>query len=124
MAVAAVIIWLGPLAEWYVEKYDMELVGRRIEIDIIIYSNELSQSSKFSCEASVDNITLYEDDNNTHFAHIDHAELEIDLGELVDNHIYITRGHFVRPYMRIDQNVEEFNFDDTQGQVLYPGFRW
>lgn len=109
MAVAAVIIWLGPLAEWYVEKYDMELVGRRIEIDNL-------RIKLFSGEASVDNITLYEDDNNTHFAHIDHAELEIDLGELVDNHIHITRGHFVRPYMRIDQNVEEFNFDDM---ILY-----
>ena len=33
MAIAAVIIWLGPMVEAYVEKHATELVGRKITMD-------------------------------------------------------------------------------------------
>ena len=33
LAIAAVIIWLGRIAEWYLENYDTELIGRRVEMD-------------------------------------------------------------------------------------------
>lgn len=52
LAVAAAITWLGPIVEWYVEKHDMELVGRRIEMDNL-------RIKLFSSEASVDNLILY-----------------------------------------------------------------
>ena len=45
LAIAAVIIWLGPIAEWYLEKYDTELIGRRVETDdlrVKLFKSELS----------------------------------------------------------------------------------
>ena len=33
LTVAGVIIWLGPIAEYVVEKHDKELVGRRLQMD-------------------------------------------------------------------------------------------
>ena len=32
LAIAGVVIWLGPLTECVVEKYDKELVGRRLQL--------------------------------------------------------------------------------------------
>ena len=105
VVVAAAIIWLGPIAEWYIERYDMELVGRRVEMDNL-------SIKLFSGEVTADNVTLYEADNESQFAHIDHLEAEIALGEIMEDHVHITRAHLVRPYLRIDQSVETFNFDD------------
>ena len=105
LAVAAAITWLGPIVEWYVEKHDMELVGRRIEMDNL-------RIKLFSSEASVDNLILYEADDSTHFARIGHLEAEIALSELFSNHVHITRAYADEAYLRIDQDVEEFNLDD------------
>ena len=105
LCLTAAIIWLGDIAEWYIEKYDTELVGRRVEMD------DLS-IKLFSGKAAVDNITLYEADGVTHFAHVDHMEAELALGELFGGHIHLTRAHLAHPYLRIDQDVEVFNFDD------------
>ncbi len=105
LAVAAAITWLGPIVEWYVEKHDMELVGRRIEMDNL-------RIKLFSSEASVDNLILYEADDSTHFARIGHLEAELALSELFSNHVHITRAYADEAYLRIDQDVEEFNLDD------------
>lgn len=105
LAVAAAITWLGPIVEWYVEKHDMELVGRRIEMDNL-------RIKLFSSEASVDNLILYEADDSTHFARIGHLEAELALSELFSNHVHITRAYAEEAYLRIDQDVEEFNLDD------------
>ena len=105
LTLAAAIIWLGPLVEWYVEKYDMELVGRRIEMDNL-------RIKIFSGKMTADNVVLYEADGETHFARIGGIDAEIALGEVFDNHVHITRMNADEAYMRIDQNVEVFNFDD------------
>lgn len=105
VALAAVIIWLGPIVEWYLEKYDKELIGRTIEM------NDL-RIKLFKGALSAEDMILYEADDSTHFARIGHLEAEMALGELLDNHVHITRALAERAYLRIDQNVEEFNLDD------------
>ena len=105
LALAAAIIWLGPLAEWYVEKYDAELIGRRIEM------NEL-RIKIFKGEMTADNVILYEADNQTNFARLGSLDAAMALGDLFDKHIHITRLNVGKAYVRVDQNVDEFNFDD------------
>ena len=105
LTLAATIIWLGPLVEWYVEKYDMELVGRRIEMDNL-------RIKLFKGTMTADNITLYEADGETHFVRIGGIDAEMAVRDIFDNHIHITRMNAEEAYMRIDQNVEVFNFDD------------
>lgn len=104
-ALAALIIWLGPIAEWFIEKYDNEYVGRRLEMDNL-------SIKLFKGHASADNVILYEADGTTHFARIGHFDIDMDLGEVLNNHIHITRARLVDPYLCIDQNVEVFNIDD------------
>ena len=105
LALAAAIIWLGPLAEWYVEKYDAELIGRRVEMDEL-------RIKIFKGEMTADNVTLYEADNQTNFARLGSLDAAMALGDLFDKHIHITRLNVGEAYVRIDQNVDEFNFDD------------
>lgn len=105
LAIAAVIIWLGPIAEWYLEKYDTELIGRRVEMDEL-------RVKLFKGELSAKNAILYEEDNETHFARLGNVTAEMALSEIFDNHIHITRLSADKAYLRIDQNVEEFNIDD------------
>ena len=105
LAVAALIIWLGPIAEWYVEKHDTELIGRRVEMDDL-------RIKLFKGELSAKNVILYEEDNETHFARLGDVSAEMALKEIFDSHIHITRLDADEAYLRIDQNVDEFNFDD------------
>lgn len=105
LALAAAIIWLGPLAEWYVEKYDAELIGRRVEMDGL-------RIKIFKGEMTADNVILYEADNQTNFARLGSLDAAMALGDLFDKHIHITRLNVGEAYVRIDQNVDEFNFDD------------
>ena len=105
LAIAAVIIWLGPIAEWYLEKYDTELIGRRVEMDDL-------RVKLFKGELSAKNVILYEEDNATHFARLGNVTAEMALSEIFDNHVHITRLSADEAYLRIDQNVEEFNIDD------------
>ena len=105
LALAAAIIWLGPLAEWYVEKYDAELIGRRVEMDEL-------RIKIFKGEMTADNVILYEADNQTNFARLGSLDAAMALGDLFDKHIHITRLNVGEAYVRIDQNVDEFNFDD------------
>ena len=105
LAIAAAIIWLGPIAEWYLEKYDTELIGRRVEMDDL-------RVKLFKGELSAKNAILYEEDNETHFARLGDVTAEMALSEIFDNHVHITRLSADEAYLRIDQNVEEFNIDD------------
>ena len=105
LALAAAIIWLGPLAEWYVEKYDAELIGRRVEMDEL-------RIKIFKGEMTADNVILYEADNQTNFARLGSLDAAMALGDLFDKHIHITRLNVGEAYVRVDQNVDEFNFDD------------
>ena len=104
IAVGVVLCYLGPIVENYVEDNDKELVGRRLEMDNL-------SIKLFSEQATADNITLYEDDMTTVFASISHADITLDVMELLNNHIYVTSAHLVNPYIRIDQQGDDFNFD-------------
>ena len=104
LAVAAAIIWLGPIAEWYLEKHDTDLIGRRVEMDEL-------KLKLFKGELSATNVVLYEADGQTDFARLGNVDAAIALGEIFDNHIHITRLNAEEAYFRIDQNIEEFNFD-------------
>lgn len=105
LTLAAVIIWLGPLAEWAVEEYDMEYVGRRIEMSNL-------RIQLFKGDISVDSLYLYEADESTHFVSIDRFEGHVELMDALDKHINIGRVALTRPRAYVVQNGTQFNFDD------------
>ena len=103
--IAAVIIWLGPIAESIVERYDKEIIGRRIEMSNL-------EIKLFKGEISVDSVQLFEPNDSTHFASIDRFETSIELREVFKRHIDITRVGVVRPRASVVQRGSAFNFDD------------
>ena len=88
--VAAVIIWLGPIAERVVERYDKELIGRRIEMSNL-------RIKLFRGELSVDSLRMFEPNDSTHFVNIDHLESSIAVCEAFKRHIDITGISLSRP---------------------------
>lgn len=105
LTVAAVIIWLGPIAERVVEEYDKELVGRRIELSNL-------RIRLFDGTLTADSLYLYEANDSTEFVSINRFEGDIALGEILDRHIDIRRIALGRPRVEVVQNGSEFNFDD------------
>lgn len=105
VVVAVVIIWLGPIAEWYLERNDKDIVGRRIEMDNL-------SLKLFSGEMTADNIILYESDESTPFASIDHIDVEMEVSEIFSGRIHLSHVHLTRPYLSVVQDGEVFNFDD------------
>ena len=105
LAIGAAIAWLGPLAEWFVEKYDLELMGRQLEMENL-------RIKLFSGEASAQNIILYEQDDTTPFVSLGDVKVEMALKDIFDGHIHLTRATLDSLYAHIDQSAEAFNFDD------------
>lgn len=104
LAVASVIIWLGPIVEEVVESHDKELAGRNITMDNL--SVKLFQGS-----LGVDNLVMYEVDDVTEFVRFGRVEADIELMELMDNTIHISRVYVREPQVALIQSPEEFNFD-------------
>ena len=115
VTIAAAIIWLGPIVEWYIEKHDTELVGRRVEIEDL-------RIRIFKGEVEAKDVVLYEADGETHFARLGDVSATIELREILDNHIHISQLNASEAYLRIDHNVEEMNLDDmlTHIEETYP----
>ena len=105
VAISAVIIWLGPIVEWYLERNAKDIVGRRIEMDNL-------SLKLFSGEMSADNVILYEADESTPFASIDHIDAEMEVSEIFSGRLHLSHVHLTRPYLNIVQNGDVFNFDD------------
>ncbi|MBQ5829045.1 MAG: DUF748 domain-containing protein [Alistipes sp.] len=102
--VLVIIANLGSIAEHIIEKYDMEVVGRRIEAEDV-------SIRLFKSEAEIYDITLYEEDGETPFVAFNRLYAKIDLWELLDEVVHIERVVAQFPYARIDQGEESFNFD-------------
>ena len=77
LCLSAVVIWLGPIVESYVEKHDKELVGRRMSMD------DLS-IKLFDGSLTVDNVVVYEADDADEFVRLGRAEVDIALGDIFD----------------------------------------
>ena len=105
LTVAAVIIWLGPLAERIIEEYDKELVGRRIELSDL-------RIRLFKGEVTADSLFLYEANDSTEFVGIRRFEGDIYLREILNNHVDIRRVSLGGPHVEVVQNGSQFNFDD------------
>lgn len=105
LAISAVIIWLGPIAEYVVERYDKELVGRRLQMDNL-------RIKVFKGEMSVDSLRLYEANDSTTFISLNRFETMLEPREIFRNHIDIRRIALTEPSVNIAQRGSSFNFDD------------
>ncbi|MBQ3173445.1 MAG: hypothetical protein IJB56_03975, partial [Alistipes sp.] len=104
LAVLAVVIWLGPIAERYLESHAVELTGRRIEMDNL-------QVKLFSGRLEADNVVVYEVDGVEEFVRADNLKAAVEIGDIFDKHIHVTGVTLLNPRLAIVQSGELFNFD-------------
>ena len=105
LAIAGVVIWLGPLTECVVEKYDKELVGRRLQLSNL-------RIKLFTGELSVDSIRLYEANDSTTFVSLNRFDTKLELRDILDNHIRLSHITLKEPSAQILQYPESFKLDD------------
>ena len=99
-----VLVFAGPIAKWYVEKHDKELIGRELTIGKLWVN-------VFSGTAKIDDLTLYEDDGATPFVSFDHFDTNIKLRDLLDNRLWVNHALLSGLKVYIQQNRTWFNFD-------------
>ena len=105
LTLAAVVIWLGPITERVVERYDKELVGRRLHMSNL-------RIKLFKGELSVDSLRLYEANDSTTFVTLNRFDTKLELREIFDNHIRLSHITLGEPSAQIVQHPTSFNFDD------------
>lgn len=111
LALSAVIIWLGPIVEEVVENNDKELLGRSVTMDNL-------EVKLFSGYVGVDNLVVYEDDDISEFVRVGRFEVEMEIMELLDNAIHLSRVMLRDPSVAVVQTPDSFNFDTLIDYVL------
>ena len=105
LTLAAAVIWLGPITERVVERYDKELIGRRLQMSNL-------RIKLFKGELSVDSLRLYEANDSTTFVTLNRFDTKLELREILDNHIRLSHITLGEPTAEIIQSPTSFNFDD------------
>ena len=105
LTLSAAIIWLGPITERVVERYDKELVGRRLQMSNL-------RIKLFKGELSVDSLRLYEANDSTTFLTLNRFDTKLELCEILDQHIRLSHITLSEPSAEIIQSPTSFNFDD------------
>ena len=100
----AAVLFVSPIAKWYIEKHDKELIGRELTIGKL-WVNVVSGTVK------LENVTLYEDDAKTSFVSFDHFDTRIKVRDLFDNRLWVKHALLSGLKVNIQQDRTWFNFD-------------
>jgi hypothetical protein len=100
----AAVLLVSPIAKWYIEKHDKELIGRELTIGKL-WVNLVSGTVK------IEDLTLYEDDETTPFVSFDHFDTRIKVWDLLDNRLWVKHALLSGLKVSIEQNRTWFNFD-------------
>ena len=100
----AAVLLVSPIAKWYIEKHDKELIGRELTI------GHLWVNVVFGT-ATIDDLTLYEDNGTTPFVSFDHFDTRIKVWDLLDNRLWVKRALLSGLKVNIQQDRTWFNFD-------------
>lgn len=111
VVLAVVVIWLGPIAEKYVENHDTELIGRSLTMDNL-------SVKLFSGDVAVDNLVLYEEDSVAEFVRIDRFETKLSVWDLLSSLVQVDFVRVQSPKVQVLQGEESFNFDSLIDYIL------
>ena len=100
----AAVLLVSPIAKWYIEKHDKELIGRELTIGKL-WVNVVSGTVK------LEDVTLYEDDAKTSFVSFDHFDTRIRVRDLFDNRLWVKHALLSGLKVNIQQDRTWFNFD-------------
>jgi len=97
--------YLPTFLEDYIQENDLELLGREVEVENI-------DINYFTGKVAIENFKMYEEDASTVFTSFSRLELDLEIGHLFSNGIYIQDFMIDGFFARVEQNEASFNFDD------------
>lgn len=101
--VLAVLLLVSPIAKWYVEKHDTELIGRELTIKRL-------RVNLLAGSVNLGNVTLFEDDATTPFVSFDNFKTDIKMRDLIDKRLWVNYLNLDGLYVNVIQNDSIFNF--------------
>ena len=104
LIIILLMIFSGKILKHYIEKHDIELIGREITIDKI-FINPLGT-------IKIENFALFENDAKTHFFKFNKLKVRLRFLPLFKNVVKIKKIELKEPYIRLLQNGVNFNLDD------------
>jgi hypothetical protein len=96
---------LPAAVEWYVEKNDESLIGRRLELEDIDF-NLLTGG------LTLERLTLYEPDKETPFVQLGEFYINLELWQTLFGTFSLSEVRLREPKITIRQRGSSFNFDD------------
>src|SRR5574344_141663 len=106
LAIALLLgIFSGPIAKYYIEHHDKELIGRKVRIEKLVI-NPVFGTLKAR------NLNIYEKDDNAHFLAFRNLNVKMSLVKLISKNFNNNRIEFDSLDVNILQNGKTFNFDD------------
>lgn len=101
--VLAVLLLVSPIAKWYVEKHDTELIGRELTIKRL-------RVNLLAGSVNLGNVTLFEDDATTPFVSFDNFKTDIKMRDLINKRLWVNYLNLDGLYVNVIQNDSIFNF--------------
>lgn len=101
--VLAVLLLVSPIAKWYVEKHDTELIGRELTIKRL-------RVNLLAGSVNLGNVTLFEDDATTPFVSFENFKTDIKMRDLINKRLWVNYLNLDGLYVNVIQNDSIFNF--------------
>ena len=98
------LLLAGPIAKFYIQKHDTELVGREITIDKL-------RVNPFAGKVKLEGFTLYEDDGQHAFVQIGEFKTNIKLRDLLHRQLTVQMLQLSGLKVNVEQNRTWFNFN-------------
>lgn len=105
LVLACVFLFLGPVAELVVEKYDEQWTGRRIEMDKM-------RINLFTGGVSINDLTVFEPVKTDTFVYVRDIYTNLEWTHFLEDEYDILEIFVSHPDFSIVQNGSTFNFDD------------
>ncbi|MCI1721155.1 MAG: DUF748 domain-containing protein [Bacteroidales bacterium] len=98
-------IFSGPIAKYYIEHHDKELVGRKVRIEKLVINPVFGT-------VKARNLNVFEKDDKAHFLAFRNLNAKMSVVKLISKKFNINRIEFDSLDINILQNGKKFNFDD------------
>lgn len=105
IAATLLLVLLGTIAEWTIERYDEKWLGRKIEIEKI-------QINPFSGSVWVHGLTLFEANKVDTFFHVKQIYTNLEISHFIRGEYDLTELGLDQPQLSIIQSSTSFNFTD------------
>lgn len=105
LIVVCIFLFLGPIAEFLIEKYDERYTGRNIEMSKM-------RINLFTGGVNIHDITIFEQARKDTFTHVKHIYTNLEWTHFFRGDYDVVEVSLYRPYVSVIQNGSSFNFDD------------